>query len=136
VIESDEMPHALKALGGWLSTKGFTLADARESDSFGDRLLMWVGDCCRIRIVRDKGEWALDISGAQLTGWFDADVWRSCVDGQEPPREPRPLAAQVTFLRASLSQIEMALRTPTTIQQCLRHRNWSRLGLPGEPPSG
>jgi hypothetical protein len=135
VSNDSEMPEPLKALRIWLVSHGFTLAEEHRSDSFGDRFEMWVHDRCRVRIVRDKAEWALEISGDGISGWFDPDTWKACLDGDEPPQNPRALIAQTAFLESSLSQIETALMSPETLQQCLRRRNLSRLGFPTDPHS-
>ena len=135
-METDQIPEDLPVLAHWLTSQGFTLTEHHVSSAFGDRLLLFEREPCRVRLVRDRGQWFLEIAGPTTSDWFDADIWRSCLEGRDPPLDPTAPSAQAAYLRTSLSHIDDAIRGNSVIADCLRQRGrWrarARLGLTGQ----
>ncbi len=121
-METDQLPEELAALTRWLTSEGFALAEQQSSEAFGDRLLIYKREACRVRLIRDRGQWSLEINGSGQNGWFEAEIWRSCLEGENPSTGSIPLSEQATYLRKSLTQIEDALLNDPEIDDCLRQR--------------
>ncbi len=135
--EHFQLPENLAALVGWLTDQGFALVEElRAPESFGNWFLLYERGPCRVRLVRDRGQWILDISGPDRDEWFDVDIWLSCLEGRNPPTGPYKLDEHVALLRKSLARIDDALRSRAGIADCLRQRSWWRwrvsMGLPVE----
>ncbi len=131
------LPEDLAALVEWLTGQGFALVEEmRAPESFGNWLILYERGPCRVRLVRDRGQWILEIAGPDRDEWFDADIWLSCLEGSNPPTGPYNLDEQVALLKKLLARIDDALRTRASIGDCLRQRRRWRwrlsMGLPLE----
>lgn len=84
----------------------------------------------KVRVEVDRGRWFVDLTGAGLTRWYDADVWSRCLEGAGGAIAG--FEEQARFVMRSLEWCEEALADPT-FEDCLRKhardRVARRLGL-------
>jgi hypothetical protein len=76
-----QIPAALAVLVARLKDLGFVCDATEPSESFGDRVVMCEGPALSARMLSDRGEWYRELAGADWDDWFDADVWRACLEG-------------------------------------------------------
>lgn len=85
----------------------------------------------RVRIEVERGRWFVDLTGPGFRRWYDADVWRRCLEGTRGDVDS--FEEQARFVMRSLQWCEEALDDPT-FEDCLRRRARDRvarrLGLP------
>ncbi len=62
-MQIDQLPEDVAAVVDWGTTRGFVLVEQRLSESFGDCLLVFERSLVGVRLVRDRGQWSLDIDG-------------------------------------------------------------------------
>ena len=122
------------SLASWLHHSGFTVDEKHQSESFGNQLEVFARGRCRVRIVRDRGQWFVDIEGPDQGDWFDVPTWQACfTDGGRTIDHSVPTDPVATF-RQMLLDVEAELASQSGIGKCLRRRRAerarSRLGLP------
>ena len=78
----------------------------------------------KVRVEVDHGRWFVDLTGAGLTRWYDADVWRRCLEGARG--SVAGFEDQARFVMRSLEWCEEALTDPT-FEECLRKSARDRL---------
>jgi hypothetical protein len=119
-----------------LARAGFRVLAETESEGFGDRLVVLGRGAVLARLVRERGQWFLEVaSGTPGDEWFDMDLWLACLDHTPVPKEPSPLIDQAAALIGRLPDIESALLPEGAVAtgECLRvvglERARSRIGL-------
>ena len=120
-----QIPAALTSLTAQLEKLGFVCDAADPSDSFGDRVVTYEGPTLAIRLVSDRGQWFLEAGCADWDDWFDPDVWKACIDGDEVPFEPRELAAQVEYVALNVERLAAAAQAGEVLT-CLRQQRAAR----------
>ena len=119
-MPTPELPTTIDDLRTWLIIQGFQEEERfYDSRSFGDWLIVLARPPCRVRIVRDRSQWSIDISGEHIPRWYDTDLWQACLAGGEAVPRVIPLEDQIAFVRTSLDGIEAALRSPQELERCL-----------------
>lgn len=131
---SAETPENVMALVASLEKHGFTRATQHIGSGFGDRSIELDRTPIVVRITSDRGQWFLELAHREWDEWFDADTWRACLEGSDPPDEPRPLDVQSAFLLSNLGRIANAGRSNAVdLLPCLRQahavRAHRRLGF-------
>jgi hypothetical protein len=79
-------------------------------------------------MVSDRGQWFVEARGVNWDEqkWFDADVWRACVESSEIPLEPRDLPAQANYMESHLEHLVAAIADARNILACLDRTRTSR----------
>jgi hypothetical protein len=96
-------------LRAWLQDRGFVvLSDHYDPEHFGDQVVQ-LARPLGIRLVRDRGEWSVDVVGADGE-WIDIHRWRGATRSQRS--EPPSAAEQAQRLREVLDEIEAPSAPP------------------------
>jgi hypothetical protein len=105
-VPSDVIPDELNALLDDLQRRGYLVTETRYDEaSFGNAIIVLKHDATRIRLVRDRGQWFIEVAAAH--DWFDPMIWRAFLEASEPSVEIIPLAVQAQWLLEDLGQIEV-----------------------------
>jgi hypothetical protein len=132
-VDLSAAPSAIVDLVDQLSNEGF----GAETTTFGSRhnqVVVFKKQSCEVRVIADRSQWFAEMRLEGMDGWFDADVWRACLDDEDVAIEPAPLTFQVKFLLANWRRA--SLTDPEEMETCLLRtrsfRAYTRLGL--SPP--
>lgn len=123
MVEID-VPTEIDDLRSGLTEAGFTVAEELASSSFGDLAVTFRRGILEVRVVRDRGQWSIEIAGP-ATGFYDPDIWRACLEGRAAPLDPAPLADQAAFVLGHLDELGRAAADAAT-PDCLRRRGLER----------
>ena len=111
------LPEPLEALAAALEAEGL---DRRERppdpESFGDQVVTLHGDDLAVRLVRDRGEWTIELAHPSWDEWFDPDVWRAQIEGTDP-MEPSAVGEQAAWVRDELGAVRRAAAEPATLDR-------------------
>jgi hypothetical protein len=96
--------------------------------TFGNTLVCFERGILEIRMVSDRSEWSLEVSGnVHGDDWFDADIWRACLEGHDAQVELTAVVAQVDYVRSHLEEIQEAFGSrPDALLGCLREKRAAR----------
>src|SRR4051794_35842130 len=87
------VPTAYRGLADELAAHGFVVQVGDPDDSaFGNQVAVLTHDRIRVRLVRDRGEWFLEIAAPLTDEWFAPVVWMAL--GSEELPDPRRLTPQ------------------------------------------
>ena len=78
-VSEDEVNAVIQ----WLRTHHFEQSATRAGDGFGDRLEVWAKGRDLVRLVRDRGQWFVDVGRDGWDDWFDVDLVNYVVDTKE-----------------------------------------------------
>jgi hypothetical protein len=114
-IPPDELRADIEALLHDLKQRGFTVIEERyDPQSFGNVLVRLEHDQTAVRIVRDRGEWRIDIAGPGQLDWFGPSIWQGFLDEHVQSFDVlSSFDEEASFLARNLSLIEDALRDQT-----------------------
>ncbi len=89
-----DAPAGYEALVTKLVAEGFVPQISEPDDTaFGNQIAFFVHDETRLRLVRDRGQWFLEIAVPLTDEWFAPVVWMAFVDHELPgPQRPSPEA--------------------------------------------
>jgi len=136
-MDAQALPPEFVRLAAWLESLS-TGQRQNESESFGDRLLEFDMDGLRVRLVRDRGQWAIEIGGDAVGGWYDTGIWECYLTGSSPSAEVMGTSRQAAFVHAHLQAIRDAVQRDRSLPAALSTLGWNRnrslLGLPPAPP--
>jgi hypothetical protein len=121
-----QMPVPLVSLVDQLEVLGFACSAADPSASFGDRLVRCEGPALAVRMVSDRGQWSVDVGKVEWGDWFDADVWKACIEAAEVPLEPRELATQAEYVALNVERLAAAAEEDEEVLNCLRQKRGAR----------
>lgn len=86
-----------------------------------------------VRVIADRGEWWVEAGALSQADWFDADVWRACMEGPPASFDPSPFHDQARYFLEHIADLPEAALKPDTAE-CLSRtrarRARERLGLP------
>lgn len=85
-----DAPAVHQTLADHLIAEGFIvqLGDPDET-AFGNQTALLVHDDIRVRFIRDRGQWFLEIAAPLTDEWFAPVIWMAFLDGELPdPRRP------------------------------------------------
>jgi hypothetical protein len=109
-IPPDALPPRAHAFVSELMRRGYEVAAARyEPEHHGDAKVVLERDGTRIRLVRDRGELLLEVSGAGWSDWFEPLAWRTFLTATAPLPNMAGFDAELPFLREDLPRIEAAI---------------------------
>ena len=96
-----DIPDAYRALFDQLIHQGFVAKVESPDDAvFGNRVALLAREETRIRFVRDRGQWSLEIAVPFTDEWFPPVVWMAHLGGQLPsPRRVTPQEESVFVAR-------------------------------------
>jgi hypothetical protein len=129
-----DLPDVLEELRQWLEVRDFSIEEIRLSGYFGDALVRLERDPVRIRFVRDRSVWDVQVRARGIDAWFDPALWEAAIAGGSQPRSTHLLNEKVDLLKRHLTEIQHALQAGETIDSTLedlgRRRTERALGLP------
>ena len=129
MIGMANLPEVLARLADQLAAAGFRVESSARSDAFGDRVVQFARGPVRVRFVRDRSQWFIDMSRDGWDDWFDPDVWRSCLDNLPLAREPSPLDEHAAFVVEAIEQISTAVGprlSARKVRHCLDRKQSAR----------
>ena len=85
-----DAPAAYKTLTAQLAAEGFVAQISDPDDTaFGNRIALFIHDDVRVRLVRDRSQWFMEIAAPLTDEWFAPVIWMAFLDGGLPdPRRP------------------------------------------------
>lgn len=85
-----DLPAAYKALTDHLVAAGFIAQVSNPDDAaFGNQVALLIHDDIRVRLVRDRSQWFLEIAAPLTDEWFAPVIWMAFLDEELPdPRRP------------------------------------------------
>lgn len=111
---------------------GFQLT-VQRGDGNVNRTIEMQTDMFGLRLVADRGQWWIEGGPLGQGDWFDADVWRSCLEERPASFDPSPFAEQVEYFCTQHEAMAEAARDADLAQRLVRsraRRARERLGLP------
>jgi hypothetical protein len=132
----ERVPPEVQHLVDELKRHGYEITDERyDPDHFGDALVALQRDHARVRAVRDRGKWFVEIGASDGDDWFAPIIWKAFLEGAEPPLDAMPLSAQAQFVLDARDAIEVAARELrdadlATLRALRAHRAKARRALP------
>jgi hypothetical protein len=137
VLECPALPPELAKLAAGLIEHGYRVVEERaDPEHFGDRLIVFAGQRTRVRIVRDRGQWFVDVATAKGE-CYEPVIWLAHLTGQMPPLDVPGLAADVEFVLKRLADIEKAAEDETGIvDESLFDWRWQRAAARRSMPPG
>ena len=76
-------PAELKQFAEAVQRAGLWLADSEQSqENFGNSVTVFIGPGVRIRTVKERGQWFVEVTGSGWDEWFSPMIWRSIIQGQ------------------------------------------------------
>ena len=82
------------------------LGDSRDDERFGNSLLLLRRGATRLRVVRDRSQWFLEIAGPGSDDWFGPAVWLAMLDDGLPPAEQLSHDQQANFVLHRLPELD------------------------------
>jgi hypothetical protein len=107
----ERLPQEVRHLVDELERHGYAITEERyDPGHFGDALVALQLDAARVRTVRDRGRWFVEIGGRRGDDWFAPVVWKAFLEGSTPPVDAMPLSEQAQFVLDARKAIEVAAR--------------------------
>lgn len=77
-VGTTTLPSPIQQLREQLEELGFWFAEEEHrDDGFGDLFLVLTRRGLGVRLIRDRGQWSVEVSGSDLNEWFAPMVWRA-----------------------------------------------------------
>lgn len=87
-----DAPAAYQTLIDQLVAEGFVAQISNPDDTaFGNQIVLLIHDGIRLRLVRDRSQWFLEIAAPLTDEWFAPVIWMAFLDGELPDAQ-RPSA--------------------------------------------
>lgn len=104
----------IKVLDDFLGINHFELTEAQDSpDFFGNFIRVWKSPFFSVRLVKDRGEQAIEVSSpADHDNWIDLSLIKEIVEGDSYVNDILQINEAVAFLKGHLSDIQRLLRMP------------------------
>jgi hypothetical protein len=107
------------------------LGDDVDDARFGNSLLLLRRGATRIRVVKDRSQWFLEIAGPGSDDWFAPAVWLAVLDGEMPPLRPLTDEEQTRLVRDRIAEVDLASvddsgRTLALLKSCQAQRAAAR----------
>lgn len=85
-----DVPAAYQTLIDQLVAEGFVVQISNPDETaFGNQVALLIHDSTRLRLVRDRSQWFLEIAAPLTDEWFAPVTWMAFLDGELPdPRRP------------------------------------------------
>lgn len=119
-------PEVLR-LANELRDRGYSIVRERyDAASFGDALIVLEFDTSLVRLVRDRGQWFVELSCGGVDDWFAPVAWHNALVGPISPAETLSFSAQAQLLPADLPRIQVACDTLAPDSQVLEELRSAR----------
>ncbi|MGH7643938.1 MAG: hypothetical protein ACRENX_13190 [Candidatus Dormibacteria bacterium] len=106
-IPADAFLPPVRALLDELLRRGYAIGEERyDESSFGNALVILKRNDTVVRLVRDRGQWFVEVAGAAEGDWFAPVIWHAFLESSMPPLEATSLDGQAQLLLADLARIE------------------------------
>lgn len=106
-VVDDLRAGPFEVIGQWLLKRGFEhVGTDIDVHAFGNTLVLLQKGPTRIRFVRDRLQWFLQVGAPGGDEWFDIAVWCAAVDGQLPPTAVLSPEEEAVALRERVDAIE------------------------------
>jgi len=129
-------PIEVLQLWNWLDEQGFQREEYYSPLSFGNQIVNFTRASIIVHFECDRSLWSLRIWGEQLRDAYAVDIWWACLEGSAGISQPedvgvigsmreradRMVVRDARWLKQALPAIEMAMRNPQTIEECLRRQ--------------
>jgi len=130
-----DAPAAYKTLTAQLAAEGFVAQISDPDDTaFGNRIALYIHNEVRVRLVRDRSQWFMEIAVPLTVEWFAPVIWMAFLDRSLPdPR--RPSADQeAAFVTGRWRDLDVAdaPRAVEALWAWQERRAAQRRGLPPE----
>lgn len=103
------MVREVRSLLQQLRARGYVvLHHLYAEQSFGNALIDLPRGCTRVRVVRDRGQWLVDMCDARDQQWYAPAVWRAWLTSSTGPTGSPAIGDQVDILLDDLPQVEAA----------------------------
>ena len=107
-----DLPDPLAALAEHLRREGFERRERPpDRESFGDQVVALGGEGLDVTLIRDRGEWSIELAHPSWSERYDPDIWRAALEGTDP-MEPSPLADQAGWVAEQLDELRRAAADP------------------------
>lgn len=108
-VPDNAMTTAVRKLLDELLQAHYGIDEQRYDEAhFGNALIILTRDRTFVRLVRDRGQWFVEIAGGTADDWFAPVVWCAFLDSANPSLETISFDGQVGLLRHDLARIEVA----------------------------
>jgi hypothetical protein len=106
-VPTDAFLPRVRGLLDELLRRGYAVVEERyDEDSFGNAVVVLERNGTRVRLVRDRGEWFVEVAGASEGDWFAPVVWHAFLESSMPPLGTTSFDGQARLLLADLGRIE------------------------------
>ena len=104
----------IKVLDDFLRANHFELTEAQDSpEFFGNFIRVWKSPFFRVRLVKDRGEQAIEVSSsADHDNWIDLSLIKEIVEGDSYVNDILQINEAITILKGRLSDIQWLLSMP------------------------
>jgi hypothetical protein len=122
-----------------LQNRGFVLlGDEVDPERFGNVLLLLRRDETRLRVVKDRSQWSVEIAAPGSEEWFSPAVWRALIHGALGSLDVLTPQQEIDFVRENLTSIEATSkefsgRTLEGLRDWRAKRASARRGGPSQP---
>jgi hypothetical protein len=90
-IPADAISREVRALLDELIRRGYVVGEERDDeDSFGNALVVLERSGTAVGVVRDRGQWFVEVADAGRGEWFAPVVWHAFLESSMPRWRPRP----------------------------------------------
>jgi hypothetical protein len=95
-------------LVAWLMEIGFVvLRDSTDEEHFGNSLVLLRRGDTRIRVVRDRAQWFIEVAAPNADAWFSPIVWLAALDGTMPDARTFSVDEQAQVIRDRFAGIDV-----------------------------
>jgi hypothetical protein len=109
-IPADAIPPEVLGLRDELLRRGYGVVEERyDGASFGNALLDLERDGTFVRLVRERGQWFVGISGTAGSHGFAPVIWHAFLESSMPPLEVISLDVEAKLLLSDLPRIESVI---------------------------
>lgn len=106
-IPADAIPSTVQGLLDELLRRGYEIGEDRyDEDVFGNALVVLGRNDTLVRLVRDRGQWFVEVAGATGGDWFTPVVWHAFLESKMPSLEAASFDAQARLVLGNLLRIE------------------------------
>lgn len=107
---SELSPTEVESVIEWLDHAGYARRNQQDGLGFGDHLEEWERGRQLVRLVRDRGQWFLDVGQSGWTDWFDIDLTAFVIGSRADSVVDRMAAAAEANLEHLLPALQEARR--------------------------
>jgi len=124
-VGTTTLPSPIQQLREQLEELGFWLAEEEHrDDGFGDLFLVLTRRGLGVRLIRDRGQWSVEVSGSDLNEWFAPMVWRAYLNQRVGDVATPTLDEQCQLVLDDVGRMQAAISTDVhLLDQLHRYRS-------------